>query len=220
VNTAFERNVVQDNIGSMNIGYPGQYFDVETGLWYNWHRYYDASLGRYTQSDPIGLSGGANTYSYVNGNPLNGVDPTGLVRWKGEMYSISAAEGGGGGLYQFDLKSECINGEYAYVNVQASGVGVGVGLPSVKLGGTLGPIQFNDANAAIDPAVFNGRFQIFSAGLGAGLVASYSYMQLGQAFSTPSKVPDASIGLDASVVAFAGRAAAWKSQIKKCDCPK
>lgn len=218
-NTAFERTVVQDSIGGMNLGYPGQYWDAETGLWYNWHRYYDSSIGRYLQSDPVGLAGGINTYAYVAGSPVHDVDPTGLVRWKGEAYSISAAEGGGGGVYQFDLKSECVNGQYAYVNVTASGVGVGLGLPSVRIGGSLGPITFNDSNAHIDPNVFNGTFRIFTAGLGVGLVGSYSYIQLGQAFATPSKTPDASVGLDASIAAFVGKAAAWKSEMKKCKCP-
>jgi RHS repeat-associated protein len=61
-----------------NLRFAGQYFDQETGLHYNYHRYYDPSLGRYLRADPIGFDGGINLYAYVLNNPLNWIDPLGL----------------------------------------------------------------------------------------------------------------------------------------------
>jgi RHS repeat-associated protein len=59
--------------------FPGQRYDAETALHYNYFRDYDPSLGRYVQSDPIGLEGGVNTYGYVNSNPLRYSDSSGLI---------------------------------------------------------------------------------------------------------------------------------------------
>jgi len=55
----------------------GQYYDKETGLHYNLHRYYDAQTGRFLTRDPIGLEGGRNLYSY-GPNPITWEDPFGL----------------------------------------------------------------------------------------------------------------------------------------------
>ena len=63
---------------TFNLRYPGQYFDKESGLSYNYFRSYDSRTGRYTQSDPIGLRGGWNRFGYAENNPLMYVDPLGL----------------------------------------------------------------------------------------------------------------------------------------------
>jgi RHS repeat-associated protein len=64
--------------GQSHLRFPGQYEDVETGLFYNFNRYYDPDTGRYITKDPIGLVGGINPYGYAN-NPVNWADPLGLA---------------------------------------------------------------------------------------------------------------------------------------------
>src|SRR4030066_726729 len=58
--------------------FPGQYYEQETGLHYNYFRYYNPQTGRYITPDPIGLEGGINLFTYVAGNAVNFVDPLGL----------------------------------------------------------------------------------------------------------------------------------------------
>jgi RHS repeat-associated protein len=63
---------------NFDLRYPGQRYDGATGLNYNYFRDYDASTGRYVESDPIGLNGGVSTYGYTGGNPTAFADPLGL----------------------------------------------------------------------------------------------------------------------------------------------
>jgi len=63
---------------TLNLRFAGQYFDAETGLHQNWWRSYSPENGRYVTSDPIGLNGGLNTYSYAKTNPVKFNDPLGL----------------------------------------------------------------------------------------------------------------------------------------------
>jgi RHS repeat-associated protein len=64
---------------ALNLRYPGQYYDAETGLHYNYFRDYDPRAGRYVESDPIGLRDGPDTYTYVTDNPLRWFDELGKV---------------------------------------------------------------------------------------------------------------------------------------------
>ena len=80
---AFGNNAVNENPSALgafsyNLRMPGQYFDQETGTFYNYFRDYDPGIGRYVQSDPIGLGGGVSTFGYVGGNPIANYDPFGL----------------------------------------------------------------------------------------------------------------------------------------------
>jgi len=62
---------------TLNARFPGQWFQLEAGLHYNWHRHYDPSLGRYTQPDPLGFVDGPAVYVYAGSSPLQYVDKDG-----------------------------------------------------------------------------------------------------------------------------------------------
>ena len=69
---------IWSNPANIDLRFPGQWFQLESGLAYNWHRHYDATLGRFVQPDPIGLRGERSLYGYVGASPLAAIDSTGL----------------------------------------------------------------------------------------------------------------------------------------------
>jgi RHS repeat-associated protein len=73
------QSITSSGGGALNLRFPGQWFQLETGLHYNWHRSYDPSLGRYTQPDPLGFVDGPSVYGYVKGSPLKASDFLGLA---------------------------------------------------------------------------------------------------------------------------------------------
>jgi len=92
-----DASVTTADIGN-SFRFPGQYFDAETGLHYNYHRYYNPKTGRYLRPDPIGLEGGINLFVYALNNPVNLIDPFGLQQWN-LISSMDAFHGG----YQVDI---------------------------------------------------------------------------------------------------------------------
>ena len=164
-NYDYNRTVTQNSIGDYNLGFPGQYWDVEKGSWYNYFRDYDSTTGRYLQSDPIGLAGGVNTYGYVGGNPVNWSDFWGLKK------------------FQADQSCECRDA-LTYDERKK-----GLGIPSLAnarlLWGPLSAQQANDRSShsqAISSSITGGYFlelSILVPEVGipigfAGLVASYA----------------------------------------------
>ena len=121
-------NVIYDsNPGFQPFGFAGGLYDPETKLVRFGARDYDAEIGRWTSKDPIGFEGGLNVYVYVDGDPVNWTDPTGLQHWE---YSQSTG--------QLSFVDE--NGNKALIDKGYSGNGKGYNNPDMQYEHETGPI--------------------------------------------------------------------------------
>lgn len=145
--TAPETNPQGLGAFAFNLRHPGQYADSETGLFYNWHRDYDPALGRYTQSDPIGLAGGIDTYAYAKNQPTSLIDPLGLAAcpsgtWDQEFgdFGFQVAAGGFTQVANINVKCrakptlKCKAKQFCIGGGPMVGVGVSWSLGGVVMG--------------------------------------------------------------------------------------
>ena len=142
-------NSVEGTI-TQNLRLPGQYFDSETTSYHNGFRDYVAILGRYGQSDPIGLGGGVNSYSYVDNSPYDNVDRYGLDF---SIYSLA----GGHYYVEFYTSSGYRRFEFAPVNsIEESAVIASLGLFPVP--GTISEEPNNESFVFQVPGVYCATF--------------------------------------------------------------
>ncbi len=177
-----------DNQIVMNLRFPGQYYDSETGTHYNYLRDYEPETGRYKQRDPLGLIGGLNPYSYGYANPNSYIDPTGEWGIPGAIYG--AISGGVGGYISGGLGGAAIG----IVSGAVVGAIFGPAAGSAAAGGVLSSLFGQAGGKAInialnnirdgDPDSYSGLFDpcvydwgaIVGAGLGAAIAGPSGYI--------------------------------------------
>jgi RHS repeat-associated protein len=197
--------------------FPGQFYDLETGSHYNYHRYYQPRSGRYVTPDPIGIKGGINLFAYAKENPLKFTDPFGLWIYKGYCRFISGGEGIGAGQLRCRVWTECRSDGYREIGeLVAVFGGITAGLPASV---TYFNIQQDSRDYSNDPTLADlaGWSSIYTISSALGVGSSITVLNLGT--TRGEYAPDSyQFGIDASADAFGGYSwIEWQKREKCCE---
>jgi RHS repeat-associated protein len=212
-----------------NLRFPGQYFDNETGLYFNYHRYYDPRTGRYLKVDPIGFKGGLNLYNYAGNNPSNMIDSFGLKKWRIEQSSFSASLLViGGTIGSICFKSDCVQepdvrkspegGWEDEICYWVFGGGLTVGLEFGWTGDSIGALvdETNFSEEYPDP-----KGGMYIAGPSVGAIAGVTTVSADIAFNSYSNIGAGKVDwmIGASIFNAEGRTYKFRHHIRRsCGC--
>jgi RHS repeat-associated protein len=205
--TGYQAYGENPSLTSGTFAYTAQRFDPETagstaepsGLYYYRARMYSPSLGRFFQIDPIGYGGGGNLYAYVGNNPLNFVDPSGLVAQPGSgggaVLGATAGIGHNGGP---PLEEGIAEGESA-AGAEAAELGLGIGLKAAAVAGII-------VGAIVDPQTANQSENEFLSNWHANYATAYNfYINSGlSAADAQSHILGINLSLPVTVVSLPG----------------
>jgi RHS repeat-associated protein len=151
---------------SNNLRFPGQYFQIETGLHYNHHRMYDPVTGRYTQPDPLRFVDGPSVYAYAGNSPFMRVDRDGQKKISLNISGDFTPGVGGGGGVGFELSFPWFGGDCTPFDLKLQGsfsgrIGLssGIGIDAGTLQDLFGSTKSENCGCSVAGNIFTGQMQ-------------------------------------------------------------